>query len=319
LESQQRVGDVCHNECEQQCAGHAPYGRTGYRDVAVGRECGQKCPGNAHCPALTSNCEAAGTGRLMFGVGVNSQAGLVGHVTLNCDNFDIARCACGDKCPCHTAALRAACPAECQASAEDLLVSASLNANRSRDDDEDDDDTEEAVDSLRGASEMLDHMAGTLERKELYLRADQLRDIAHQLRHDARQAKSNPTSGLGGHAAEWTPREAPPPMPVVWDLPPAGPPAYYPGPQFVQPNMPIMRPYPPMISGPYTPGGYSPGVYTSPEPLPTPQPGLVAPVPPPTYEQASREKDLEREVHMLRDELRKLHQVLSSRSEEPRR
>jgi hypothetical protein len=83
--------------------------------------------------------------------------------------------------------------------------------------------------------------------------------------------------------------------------------------------MPSMQPYPSMNVGPYAPGGHPPGVYAVPEPPQMVQPSLTPPAPQPTYERPSREKELEREVHMLRDELRKIHQALSSPGEAPRR
>lgn len=315
LEAQQRTASVCRNECEAQCALH------GHCDLECGQKCAvapyrpggtsDYCPGNtAYAPANTGyTCPQSHTGPMMFGVGVNTNAGLVGHMTLNCDGA--SKCACGDKCPCHSATVRAICPAEQDVADRDFLVSATLAGRSDVDveEDDDDDEAEEAVDSLRGASEMLDHMACTLERKELYARADQLRDMAQQLRTDARRMKPGPASGS---------YPAGPPMPMVWDMPFPGPSPFQPGAQFAYPQMAPMQAYPTMNVGPYAPSA-PPSAYVMPEPPQMAQPSLTPAVPQPTYERPSREKDLEREVHMLRDELRKLHQALSSRSEEPRR
>ena len=122
-----------------------------------------------------------------------------------------------------------------------------------------------------------------MEGKDLYLRADQLRDLSNQLRFDARRVRNG-----------WMPDQlGPPPA----SLSPAG--------------MPPLSLTMPIMAGPYGPA-YGP---VPPEFQGPPAQSYVPPTPQPTF--APREKELEQEVHELREELRRTQRLLNVRASQP--
>ena len=147
---------------------------------------------------------------------------------------------------------------------------------------------EDQVEQLRGASDLLDRTASMLESQDLYLRADQLRDLANQLRFDARRLRNG-----------WMPEQlGPPPA----SLSPAGMP-------------PLSLPMP-IMAGPYGPSfGPVPAEYQAPQYQGPPAQAFVPPTPQPTF--APGDKDLEQEVQQLREELRRTQRLLNVRASQP--
>jgi hypothetical protein len=155
-------------------------------------------------------------------------------------------------------------------------------------DDQSEDDQDDEVESLRLASEELETLANRLERKNNYLRADQVRDLANQLRFDARRVQQGdveaPISPLSidGYS-----------MPVGAPFPMYGP--------MVPPMMQPVHGLPASPFGPMMPGALPPG---------------ISPTPQPTFERPQRDShDLERQIQALRDELRRTRQSLGEREE----
>jgi hypothetical protein len=147
------------------------------------------------------------------------------------------------------------------------------------------DDQHDEVESLRGSSEELEQLANRLERRENYLRADQVRELAGQLRLDARRIQSPEMAEM---------------------MPPAMP-------------MPVNDPF--SMGGIFPPPQYpflaAPGACPSPLPsygpvMPHRAPHAVAPTPQPTFEASPNVKQLETEVRALRDELRKARRLLGN-------
>jgi hypothetical protein len=183
--------------------------------------------------------------------------------------------------------------------AGEIEIGAPLEASVEEEDEEEEyaddvDDEQDEIESLRDAGEELDELANRLERRDNYLRADQVRELAAQLRFDARRVRSPEMAEM----AEMIPPGA--------SFPVGGP---FPVGNMLPPQMPF---FPPPTSYPSTLPAYGPM-------MPHGAPPSLTPTPQPTFESSPNVKQLEAELQVLRAELNKARQRLGARGEAPRR